>query len=161
MTEMSGRRPILVGVDGSTASTAALEWAVAEAARRDLPVQAVMIHLPQGQIMIGAVPYDALPPTGIAAEHADCVRRLAATVGEVEPSGATVDQIVATGRPGEELAKLSENAEMLVVGSHGHSRLAEVMLGSVSSYCVHHSTCPVVIIPRHAWDREGASHDGH
>jgi nucleotide-binding universal stress UspA family protein len=62
VTEMSGRRPILVGVDGSTASTAALEWAVAEAARRDLPVQAVMVHLPQGQIMIGAVPYDALPP---------------------------------------------------------------------------------------------------
>lgn len=161
MTEMSGGRPILVGVDGSTASTAALRWAVAEAGRRDLPVLAVMVHLPQGQIMIGAVPYDALPPSGIAAEHADCVRRLVEAVGEVESSGVKVDQMVATGRPGEELAKLSADAEMLVVGSHGHSRLAEVMLGSVSSYCVHHSTCPVVVIPRHAWDREGANHDGH
>ncbi|MBP2328778.1 nucleotide-binding universal stress UspA family protein [Kibdelosporangium banguiense] len=65
MTETSGRRPILVGVGGSTASTAALKWAVAEAGRRDLPVLAVMVHLPQGQIMIGAVPYDALPPSGV------------------------------------------------------------------------------------------------
>jgi nucleotide-binding universal stress UspA family protein len=89
------------------------------------------------------------------------VRRLADAVSEVDTADVVVDQMVATGRPGEELAKLSADAEMLVVGSHGHARVAEVMLGSVSSYCVHHSTCPVVVIPRHAWDREGASHGGH
>ncbi|MET0132301.1 MAG: universal stress protein [Kibdelosporangium sp.] len=158
---MSGRRPILVGVDGSRASIAALQWAVSEAARRDLTALAVMVHLPQGQIMIGAVPYDALPPSGLAAEHADCVRRLADAVGEVDPGAVTIDQVVVSGRPGAELAKLSDAAEMLVVGSHGHNRLSDVVLGTVGSYCVRHAACPVVVIPRQAWDREGVSHGGH
>jgi len=152
MTEMSGRRPILVGVDGSAASVAALNWAIAEAARRDLPVLAVMVHMPQGQVMIGAVPYGVLTASGTVVEHADCVRRLAETVAEADAAGATVEQMVVSGGPGEELAKLSENAVMLVVGSHGHTRLAELVLGSVSAQCVRHATCPVVVIPRQVWD---------
>ncbi|RSM85178.1 universal stress protein [Kibdelosporangium aridum] len=155
---MSADRPILVGVDGTPASTAALEWAVAEGLRRDLPVLAVMVHQVAGQIMIGAVPYDALPPAGVEAEHADCVRRLADTVAEADTGDIAVKQMVVTGVAGEELAKLSSEADLLVVGSHGHNRFSEVVLGSVSSYCVHHSSCPVVVIPRRAWDREGASH---
>ena len=37
-------------------------------------------------------------------------------------------------------------AELLVVGNRGHSMVVEVILGSVSSYCVHHASCPVVVI---------------
>nr|WP_042181551.1 universal stress protein [Kibdelosporangium sp. MJ126-NF4]CTQ98955.1 Universal stress protein family [Kibdelosporangium sp. MJ126-NF4] len=158
---MSTDRPIVVGVDGSPAGIAAVEWAVAEGLRRDLPVLAVMAHRVAGQILIGAVPYDALPPSDAEAEHADCVRRLAEAVDAADTASVTVDQMVVTGAPGEELAKLSVDADLLVVGSHGHNRFAEVVLGSVSSYCVHHSTCPVVVIPRRAWDREGASHARH
>ncbi|MCE7004643.1 universal stress protein [Kibdelosporangium philippinense] len=158
---MSGDRPILVGVDGTPASVAALEWAAAEGLRRDLPVLAAMVHLVAGQIMIGAVPYDALPPHSVEAEHADCVRKLADTVADADTGGVAINQMVVTGVPGEELAKLSHEADLLVVGSHGHNRFAEVVLGSVSSYCVRHSACPVVVIPRRAWDREGASRARH
>jgi hypothetical protein len=44
------------------------------------------------------------------AEHADCVRRLAETVAVAGTTGVTVEQMVVSGGPGEELAKLSENA---------------------------------------------------
>ena len=151
MTGTSGR-PILVGVDGSTASVAALTWAVDEAARRGLHVLAVMVHIPQGQVMIGAVPYGVLTANGLAVEHADCVRRLAELVDNLGKTGVTIDQLVVSGGAGDELTKLSANADMLVVGSQGHTRLAELILGSVSTHCVKHSTCPAVVLPRHAWE---------
>ncbi|MCU1368439.1 MAG: uncharacterized protein JWN39_4078, partial [Ilumatobacteraceae bacterium] len=37
-------------------------------------------------------------------------------------------------------------ADLLVVGSHGSGVLKELILGSVSNYCAHHSTCPVVLV---------------
>ncbi|GAB3887530.1 hypothetical protein GCM10029964_053660 [Kibdelosporangium lantanae] len=97
---MTEPRPILVGIDGSAASRAALRWATAEAARRLLPVLAAMIHQPAGNIMIGAVPYNALERADAAAEHADRVRRLHGIVDETETHGVHVDQVVATGVPG-------------------------------------------------------------
>jgi nucleotide-binding universal stress UspA family protein len=41
-----------------------------------------------------------------------------------------------------------EGAAMIVVGSHGHGALADVLMGSVGSYVVHHSPCPVLVIRR-------------
>jgi nucleotide-binding universal stress UspA family protein len=41
-----------------------------------------------------------------------------------------------------------EHAAMIVVGSHGHGALADVLLGSVGNYVVHHSPCPVLVIRR-------------
>ncbi|GAB3887533.1 hypothetical protein GCM10029964_053670 [Kibdelosporangium lantanae] len=56
--------------------------------------------------------------------------------------------------------RLSANAELLVVGSHGN-RLAEIVLGTVSSYCARRAHCPVVVLPKPVWnvDKEEAGHD--
>ena len=153
---MTEPRPIVVGVDGSAASRAALRWATVEAAQRDLPVLAVMVHLPVGQIMIGAVPYDALPPSGVAAEHADRERQLHEIIAETETHGVPVEQIVVAGKPWEELVRLSTTAELLVVGGHSN-----VLLGTTGSHCARRAQCPVVVLPKPVWmsDKEEVGHD--
>ena len=41
----------------------------------------------------------------------------------------------------------ARSADLLVLGSHGHSRLQHTVLGSVSEECIRKATCPVVVIP--------------
>jgi nucleotide-binding universal stress UspA family protein len=50
------------------------------------------------------------------------------------------------GHPGERLITLSEDAELLVVGSRGHGGFVGLLLGSVTTYCVNHARCPVVVV---------------
>jgi len=50
------------------------------------------------------------------------------------------------GRAAQVLVDAAEGAELLVVGCRGHGGLAEALLGSVGQYCVHHASCPVVIM---------------
>jgi nucleotide-binding universal stress UspA family protein len=52
-----------------------------------------------------------------------------------------------TGLPAAELIEASQDAELVVVGSHGAGRLRRLMLGSVSAQVSQHARCPVVVIP--------------
>ncbi|CAB4887830.1 unannotated protein [freshwater metagenome] len=56
------------------------------------------------------------------------------------------DIVSPEGRAGAELVRLAAEADLLVLGSRGAGSAREMLLGSVSNYCAHHSTCPVVII---------------
>ena len=58
-----------------------------------------------------------------------------------------VTEVVLTGDPAVELARLSHHADLLVLGSHGHGKAAGLLLGSVVSECLRHAACPVVVIP--------------
>jgi nucleotide-binding universal stress UspA family protein len=49
------------------------------------------------------------------------------------------------GRPADVLAAAGHNADLLVLGSHGHSRVPHTVLGSVSEECIRKAACPVVI----------------
>jgi nucleotide-binding universal stress UspA family protein len=53
---------------------------------------------------------------------------------------------VVQGHPAQVLLDASAGAELLVIGSRGHGGFVGAMLGSVGQHCVHHATCPVVII---------------
>jgi nucleotide-binding universal stress UspA family protein len=79
----------------------------------------------------------------------DHLRRLAETVkavlGAHDEPRLTAELL--HGSPPEVLCAVSRDAQLLVLGSHGHGQLFDAVLGSVSQYCVRHASCPVVVIP--------------
>jgi nucleotide-binding universal stress UspA family protein len=73
---------------------------------------------------------------------------IADTIAEFRGQDNQVDIIsrVVEGNAAQALLDASAGAELLVVGSRGHGGFFEALLGSVGQHCVHHATCPVVII---------------
>jgi nucleotide-binding universal stress UspA family protein len=70
-------------------------------------------------------------------------------LGELETvSGVEVQRtVVEDRRPAEALVELSNDADLLVVGSRGRGGFTELLLGSVSHATVLHAACPVVVVP--------------
>jgi nucleotide-binding universal stress UspA family protein len=139
---------IVVGVDGSAVSIAALKWAIEEARRRGCGVDAVNAwHSdPTTTGLARADLIQLRPRSEVLAAQTEL---LEGSINDAAGTGTDVEicQVLIEAQPGPALVRTAENADLLVVGSHGHTRLAEVLLGSVSSYCVHHAACPVVVIP--------------
>jgi len=134
-------RRIVVGVDGFECSTAALRWAIHQAKLTGAVVEAVTAwHVPAGT---------GLSPGAEMPDYADDARAvLTEAITEmcmVDPE-VEVRPHVVEGRAGPVLVARAEGADLLVVGSRGHSGLAEAMLGSVGQFCVHRAACPVVIM---------------
>lgn len=144
--QQESARRIVVGVDGSPSSVAALAWAVQQAERTGASVEAIIgWHYP---VMVGGVPFAPIE----AVQPADYAK-LAATVltdavrETVDPDGPVkVSLTVREGNAAQVLLDASDGADLLVVGSRGHGGFTEALLGSVSQACVHHALCPVVIV---------------
>ena len=102
---------------------AALEWAAKVANDRQAPLR--IIH-------VGAGPRDVL-------QEAEAIARAAGAIGEV-----TTDLI--PGDPGHVLVAESSQAELVVVASHGHSRMHDTFVSSCAMYTAMHGRCPVVVI---------------
>jgi nucleotide-binding universal stress UspA family protein len=147
---MSGT--IVVGIDGSDASRAALEWAVEEAHLRDARVVAVHAWIFVPPQPLGDPGLLAMPAGDIAGELSaenEAARTVLSTAVEEAvggKAGVEVDQRIVEGDPGEMLVKESAEADLVVVGSHGRSGLSAALLGSVSRHVVDHATCPVVVV---------------
>jgi nucleotide-binding universal stress UspA family protein len=142
--DMNSSHLIVVGVDGSEGGRRALRWAVTEAARRGGAVQAVAAWQWDG--------IETLPPlvSGPIEERRRVARILRREVREVpdrDRLGVPIAEEVLEGRPADILTSAARGADLLVLGSHGHSRLSHTLLGSVSDECVRTSPCPVVVIP--------------
>jgi nucleotide-binding universal stress UspA family protein len=143
---------IVVGVDGSDASAAALIWAAEEARLRSAPLIAVYAWSfippqPIGDPGMLAVPAGDL--AGQLSAESDLARvALAEAISETlgaEP-GVEVEQKLVEGEAGDALVAESESAELVVVGSHGRSGLKAALLGSVSRHVATHAACPVVVV---------------
>jgi nucleotide-binding universal stress UspA family protein len=137
---------IVVGVDGSDGSVAALRWALAEAEIRGAEVEAVLAW----QVPVPALMYDGMvpPPADIdyAAEAEEILARsIKAATGGADPL-VPVHRSVPSGPSAANLVAASKGAGLLVVGSRGHGGFAGLLLGSVSQQCAHHAHCPVVIV---------------
>lgn len=135
---------IVVGVDGSPGSLAALRWAADQAALTGSVVDAVIAWR------------DPASYGGYAWLIADnryaklAARTLSEAVDRVVTEGSVVvRQRVLEGSPTRVLLDAAHGADLLVVGSHGHGGFAGMLLGSVSQHCTHHSPCPVVVIREH------------
>ena len=131
---------IVVGVDGSQASLRALSWAVAEADRRGATVQAVTAWQCT-QPDLGA---------DLRAEHEKLARLSlddAITVARRGRPDVTVAAEAVAGPAADVLTRAAANADLLVLGSHGHGRLFHAVLGSVAEQCIRAAVCPVVVVP--------------
>jgi nucleotide-binding universal stress UspA family protein len=149
MNSEASTTPIVVGVDASPYSQAALRWAVEEAVRRNCPVRALMVWHTEPILAAGRPTIMGLA-TQLPGEASPLYRRqLEGAVHDVlgERDAPRVDAELVCGGPPEVLVQASAGAQLLVLGSHGHGRLVEAVLGSVAQYCVRNAACPVVVIP--------------
>ena len=145
---MSG---IVVGIDGSDASHAALHWAAEEARLRATPL--VVLHAwsyippqPLGDPGLFAVPVGDVPGQ-LEAERGVAQSALDAALANAEAvAGIAVERKLVEGDAGDALVAESESAQLVVVGSHGRSGLKAALLGSVSRHVVTHAACPVVVV---------------
>jgi len=133
---------IVVGVDGSESSKAALRWAIRQAKLTGASVDAVSAwRYPTGY---GWAPVaDGEPDFETEAK-----RTLVEALGEVsglEPE-IPVRPLVAEGHAAEVLLRTAKGADLLVVGSRGHGGFTSALVGSVSLYCVLHAHCPVLVL---------------
>lgn len=138
---------IVVGVDGSWCSLAALRWAAAEGSLRHVPVHVVLAWQLSG--VMGMSPM-LLPPgydlqtegrqtlDGILAEHTGAPAD--------RPAGSPITSEVVNSDPATALLGAASDAALLVVGSRGHGGFTDLVIGSVSQHCLIHAPCPVVVI---------------
>jgi nucleotide-binding universal stress UspA family protein len=136
--------PVVVGVDGSSTSDAAIGLAFEEAAARN--AELVAVHFWTGPISTG--PGDMLPLVYDYDDvEADEVRLLAESLAgwrERYPD-VSVTRRVIRGHPAPGLVEESAQAQLIIVGARGRGGFAGLLLGSVSQALIHHAHCPVAI----------------
>jgi len=138
--EQSAHR-IVVGVDGSPSSIAAVEWAANQAELTAASLEVLMSwEWPNG--------YGWSPvPTDYDPAHASeiALGELLEPIRTAHP-GLPIQATVIEGHPAPLLIKASHGADLLVVGSRGHGEFVGMLLGSVSEHCVSNAHCPVVVL---------------
>ena len=145
MTIESGVRRIVVGVDGSAESVAALRWACREASLRSAEVLAVLaLESACHQVASYAVPVP--PPTGGSWGAARNVVRQSVSEAVTRFPGVSVRTEIAEGLAARVLLDHAADAVMLVLGRTSYGPEPYRAAGPVIRACLHGSVCPVVII---------------
>jgi len=86
------------------------------------------------------VAYDGFDP------EEDARKVVEAAAADISLAPGRVTTVIAQGQPGDVLVSAAKKGDVLVVGSRGHGVLAGALMGSTSTYCVHHASCPVVVV---------------
>lgn len=138
---------IVVGVDGSPGSAAALHWALDEGLLRQVPVHVVLSWMmPALASMTPLTPPDADLQSISRQELDGLLRTEAGDLGRRSPRSPVTTAVLEGGAATQLLAAAAEGASLLVVGSRGHGGFAGLLLGSVSQQCAAHAPCPVVVV---------------
>ncbi|MFE2107702.1 universal stress protein [Kitasatospora sp. NPDC059463] len=152
-------RSVVVGVDGSPESLAALDWAAEEAAQRQLPLKVVLAW------PTVVTPLSVLGTVDLARRQADVTLRdaelrvrerwpelaIASVQVPTEPVHALVDEVSGAQEPD------GAPAELLVLGSRGFGAVAGFLVGSVSQRVLARTDCPVVLVRRGGTEGEGTA----
>jgi nucleotide-binding universal stress UspA family protein len=122
---------IVVGVDGTPNSLAALRRAVYQARERGACLDIVYV----------------IPAGSNEAAEASGYEMLDISVRQVAPQGlgGPAHRIVARGEPAEILVRCSAGADLLVIGARIHSEYGNLLGGDVVPYCLSRASCPVDI----------------
>lgn len=140
--DTSSSNQVVVGIDGSDTSKAALRWAARLAPSLSATIHAIVAwEYPIIFGLEGGIPSEWRPD-----ENAKEI--LSASLEEVfgkdRPAGLRGS--ISQGHPTFVLLDASKDAQMLVVGSRGLGGFAGLLLGSVSSACAEHAKCPVLVV---------------
>jgi nucleotide-binding universal stress UspA family protein len=133
---------IVVGVDGSAPASNALEFAIEEARLRNAELQITYAYPVIERHITGSTGKDYY-------EHAEeeakeFIEHMTKSAPSTE--GVNAQWLGVPGNPAEVLIEASKNATILVVGSRGVGGFMGLLMGSVSEQCVHHSSCPVLVV---------------
>jgi nucleotide-binding universal stress UspA family protein len=146
MTEDSaGQQVVVVGVDGSPESVAALVWAGRYASATGSRIRAVHAwHYPT----VAGLPPEGKAPEPVTAEVEQRMREDVTNAmfdAHTDPD-LQVETDIVYGHPVEALVRESAAADLLVIGHRGHGAFPGLHIGSVAVHCVTHATCPVVVV---------------
>jgi nucleotide-binding universal stress UspA family protein len=139
-TAANGETPVvLVGVDGSTESEQAIDWAAAytQAFGGDLHVVTTWAYPMSYGLPIATTDFDP---------EADARAILDKAVARVDLPAERVRAELVHGAAPIVLTERSKSADVLVLGARGHGGFVGLVLGSTSQYCTHHSACTIVIV---------------
>lgn len=152
MVTAASAKPIVVGIDGSSVSKVAVDWAARTAALREVPLKLVHVLNPPAVMAFPEVP---MPSGYLQWQEEEGRALLAAAVTTAEEAALlvgtgskslTLTTEMISGSSVPTLVDESTRAQMVVVGCRGRGALARGLLGSVSTGLVHHAHCPVAII---------------
>ena len=138
---------IIVGVDGSPASDAAVSWAAHDAVMRGVPLTLMHVQDPAARTWSHAKELEEVAGWHKAQGHGILANasKIAHEITK-DTSQITINGELQFSAPGPTLVDRSEDAELIVVGTDGRGALARGLLGSVSSGLVRHARCPVAVI---------------
>ena len=149
---MTTTLPIMVAYDGSADADRALRWSAVESVRTDAPVRVLTVNELQPPIW-GGVSGVVAVSDGLVLDASELLDRAGKTLADAGVGHVSAQQ--SSGHVVDELLVAAQSASTLVVGSRGHGRAGEVLLGSVSQHLARHATCPVVVV-REPQDPEAA-----
>ncbi|BAN03158.1 universal stress protein [Ilumatobacter coccineus] len=133
---------IVVAVDGSDNSLAAASWAL-QFAPRDAVVELVNVW-DVAPIAVGADQFFFPEAIDLAEEQfGQQVAELRAIVGD----GVDIRSTFTRGNPRTDLEIAAERADLFVMGARGHGAVGAALLGSISTWLLHHLSCPMVVVP--------------
>jgi nucleotide-binding universal stress UspA family protein len=150
---MNDNNTIVVGVDYSPASHAALQWALETASRHHAAV--IVVHVPE----MTKSGFHVLGPTGPKLEHEirERSRHLLEEIVDlaaVSHPDVAVSHRLAEAAPGR-LIEESQTAEMVVVGNRGFGGFTGLVVGSTALRLAAHAHCPVVVVPASSTPGDG------
>lgn len=136
-----GTGRIVVGLDGSPSSLAALSWAARQGDLTGNTLEILMTwEYPSSYGWAAPIPDDYDP-------ESDLQRTLDTAVAGVraEHPGLEVSARLVSGHPAPILVEASKGADLLVVGSRGHGEFVGMLIGSVGVHCAAHAHCPILV----------------
>lgn len=137
----------VIGLDGSTGAATALAWAVAQRSIVGVMQPVTAWRTPWWAVTAPVPGAVTAPPID---ELSDEARAIAEQMLDRVDDDLYETAAVIHGSPGPALVRAAAHTDLLVVGTRGRGAIADSLLGSVSTYCVAHSTVPVIVVPNDA-----------
>ena len=140
---------ILVATDFSVDSNSALAYALALA--KTIPATVHVVHVVDNPLAAGIWSSEVYTSeiTGLQINLVrDAEKQLRDALRAIDRPGVKITSEVRTGRPAATIVECARDhaSDLVVVGSHGRTGLAHLVMGSVAEHVVRHAPCPVLVI---------------